>query len=565
LKNVVLGGRHAISYKVGLIFLPFLIVSIPLTERDITHKLFIQWTIVSSLSLLLTTIVLVVCDKTFLRNRFETPISNIALFLFGGFIGAVRGMATFAFARWIFHIPSNTLQSGLIRTGNAALLGGLSFTLIALISFSYQEIARSRKESLANLVAIDELLGTTRDQENQEELISAVAARLLGMHNQIRVLAVAQNLPEKEELAGVLRKLSTDLVRPLSHQVAKLEKSQSKPFKESMNVVLLIPDALFRQIPWIILTHIFGEFRGDLQIFGLHRGLILILLNNIILGLLLLGLSRLFRYSKASISRVFGFPILIGVAQALSTGFVIRNFDQRYSFSSFLVEATWTSLVIGAISFAGAYLNTSIEAIEISKSQYLRKFKSVTFQRYTNSNISHDLARFLHGSLQTKLSTSALRVLQAKSDEELRTELLIAADYLKMPEVLLHADANKSFVERLQEIKDSWEPLIQMKFSAIAFNSDIDSVALGNLLDLINEATSNAHRHGGASTISFTIKNGADSILVEATNDGILVESFKPGLGSHIYDIATQKNWELINRETQTTLIAKIPVQLHIF
>ena len=156
-------------------------------------------------------------------------------------------------------------------------------------------------------------------------------------------------------------------------------------------------------------------------------------------------------------------------------------------------------------------------------------------------------------------------MLQAKSDEDLRTELLIAADYLKMPEVLLHADANKSFVERLQEIKDSWEPLIQMKFSAIAFNSDIDSVALGNLLDLINEATSNAHRHGGASTISFSIKNGADSILVEATNDGILVESFKPGLGSHIYDIATQKNWELINRETQTTLIAKIPVQLHIF
>jgi len=564
LRGVVLGGRHAISYKIGLIFLPFLIVSIPLTEGEIPQKLFVQWTIVSSLSLLVTALVIFICDKTLLRKRYEHPISNGALFLFGAFIGSVRGIATFAFARWIFHISSNTLESGVIRIGNAALLGSLSIPFIALISFSYQEISRSRKESVANLVAIGELLEATRDQKNQQELAAAVADRLYAMHNEIQALALTQKLPGKEELAGVLRRLSTDLVRPLSHRVAKLEKSQSNSLRVGMSAMLLIPDALARQIPWIILCHIFGEFRGDLQIFGLRRGLILILINNIILGLLLLGLSRLFRYSKASISRVFGFPVLIGFAQALSTGFVIRNLNQTYSFSSFFVEATWTSLVIGAISFAGAYLNTSIEAIEISKSQYLRKFKSVTFQRYTNSNISHDLARFLHGSLQTKLSTSALRVLQAKSDEELRTELLIAADYLKMPEVLLHADANKSFVERLQEIKDSWEPLIQMKFSAIAFNSDIDSVALGNLLDLINEATSNAHRHGGASTISFSIKNGADSILVEATNDGVLVESFKPGLGSHIYDIATQKNWELINRENQTTLIAKIPVQLHI-
>ena len=560
MRGVVLGGRHAISYKIGLIFLPFLIVSIPLTEGEIPQKLFVQWTIVSSLSLLVTALVIFICDKTLLRKRYEHPISNGALFLFGAFIGSVRGIATFAFARWIFHISSNTLESGVIRIGNAALLGSLSIPFIALISFSYQEISRSRKESVANLVAIGELLEATRDQKNQEELAAAVADRLYAMHNAIQALALTQKLPGKEELAGVLRRLSTDLVRPLSHRVAKLEKSQSNSLRVGMNAMLLIPDALARQIPWIILCHIFGEFRADLQIFGVARGLTLILANNILLGILLLGLSFSFRYSKASISRVITFPILIAISQAIFSSFLIQRFGRPFHFSSFMLETTWTALLIGAISFAGAYINTSIESIEVSQSQYLRKFKSVTFQRYTNTSASHDLARFLHGSLQTKLSTSALRILQAKNDDELRTELLFASDYLKMPIPLLHTEGDRSFAERLQEIKDSWEPLIQIQYNSVEFNSDIDPVALGNLFDLINEAASNAYRHGAATSISFTIKNRPDAIVVEATNDGLLVEPIKPGLGSQIYDTATRKNWKLINRDNQATLVA----QLHI-
>ena len=559
MKDVVLGGRHAISYKIALIFLPFLIISIPLTEGEISSKLYVQWTIVSSLSLLVTALVLFICDKTLLRDRFEKPISNRALFLFGGFIGSVRGIATFAFARWAFDISSNTSENGVIRIGNAALLGSLSIPFMALMSFSYREISRSRKESVANLIALDELLEATRDQKNQEELTAAVADRLDGMHNEIRALALAKKLPEKEELAGVLRRLSTDLVRPLSHQVANLEKSRSKPLREAMSAMLFIPDVLARQIPYIILCHIFGEFRADLQIFGVARGLTLILLNNTLLGILLFGLSRLFRYSKASISRVIIFPILIAIAQAIFSSFVIQKFGRPFHISAFIVETTWTALLIGSISFAGAYINTSIEAIEVSQSQYLRKFKSLTFQRYANTSTSHDLARFLHGSLQTKLSTSALRILQAKSDDELRTELLFASDYLKMPVPFLQAEGGSSFAERLQEVKDSWEPLIQIQYNSVEFNSDIDPVALGNLFDLMNEAASNAYRHGAATSITFTIKNGPDAIVVEATNDGLLVEPIKPGLGSQMYDTATGKNWKLINRDNQATLLATIP------
>jgi len=559
LKEVVLGGRHAISYNIALIFVPFLIISIPLTEGEISSKLYVQWTIVSSLSLLVTVLVLFICDKTLLRDRFEKPISNRALFLFGAFIGSVRGIATFAFARWAFHISSSTFENGVIRVGNAALLGSLSIPFMALMSFSYREISRSRKESVANLVAIDELLEATRDQKNQEELTVAVANRLDEMHNEIRALALAKKLPEKEELAGVLRKLSINLIRPLSHQVANLEKLRSKPLREAMSAMLFIPDVLARQIPWIILCHIFGEFRADLQIFGVARGLALILLNNTLLGILLLGLSRLFGYSKASISRVIIFPILIAIAQAIFSSFVIQKFGRPFHLSAFIVETTWTALLIGAISFAGAYINTSIEAIEVSQSQYLRKFKSLTFQRYANTSTSHDLARFLHGSLQTKLSTSALRIFQAKSDDELRTELLFASDYLKMPVPFLQAEGGSSFAERLQEVKDSWEPLIQIQYNSVEFNSDIDPVALGNLFDLMNEAASNAYRHGAATSITFTIKNGPDAIVVEATNDGLLVEPIKPGLGSQIYDTATGKNWKLINRDNQATFLATIP------
>jgi signal transduction histidine kinase len=559
-KPVILGGRHAISYKIGLLFIPFLIISIPLTEGKIPRKLFLQWTFVSSLSLIFTFFVILTCDKTLLRNRFEKPISNNALFLFGGFIGAVRGIATYACAEWIFHIPSNTVKSGVIRIGNAALLGSLSIPLIALMSFSYYEISRSRKESLANLIGIDQILGTTRDQINQEQLSSAIAERLQVTKAEITALAQGHKVLHSEAVAEILRKLSSDLIRRLSHRVAKLESSQSKSFRDSLNLLLLIPDALKKQLPWILMFHALGAFRVDLQLFGVSRGTILLLISNVILGILLIGLSRLFQTTKPSISRIFWFPIIAGVLQATINALVIAMFGEDSHISEIGVEAAWTTLLIYAISFAGGYLNTSIETIESSQSQYLKKFQTVTFQRNSNTSESHQLARFLHGSLQTKLSTSVFRVLQARNDRELRDELLYVADYLKIPDQSPGADATKTLIERFQEIKESWAPLIEIRLNAGYFDSQINSVAAGYLFDLMSEAISNAYRHGGASSVWFIVKHENDSIILEASNDGAPIQPSMPGLGSQVYDLATHKNWSLENKAGRVTLIATIPL-----
>jgi hypothetical protein len=78
----------------------------------------------------------------------------------------------------------------------------------------------------------------------------------------------------------------------------------------------------------------------------------------------------------------------------------------------------------------------------------------------------------------------------------------------------------------------------------------------------MSEAISNAYRHGGASSVWFTIEHEKDSIILEASNDGALIKPFMPGLGSQIYDLATHKNWSLENKADHVTLIAKIPLTL---
>jgi signal transduction histidine kinase len=88
-----------------------------------------------------------------------------------------------------------------------------------------------------------------------------------------------------------------------------------------------------------------------------------------------------------------------------------------------------------------------------------------------------------------------------------------------------------------------------------------DPSALRSLCDLVNEAVANANRHGDATTITFLIESHDSIISIEASNDGALVELGKPGLGSRIYDSATNKNWQLSNINDRVTLIARIPIQ----
>jgi hypothetical protein len=558
---VTLGGTHAISYRIGALFLPFLILSVPATEGDISRELFLQWTIVSSLSLLLTGFLLVTLDKTILSNRYRNPISNNTLFLLGAGIGVVRGFMTFLFARVIFHIPSETYTNGVIRIINSAVIGSISIPLIALISFSYFEISKSRIESRSLLIGIDQLITAQPDDESQGAIFQEVLSRLRISQAEILEYSQRKSLPDKSKLANYLRELSTNIIRPLSHRIATTAKSQPSKIKILFNSLLLIPDNLWGHWQWLLCFYCVGEIRIDLRELGLLRGLIFTTLSSSIFMALIAVLAQIFKSTKPSISKAMALPLIAGLLNAISSIGTHKLIGESLARQSFFLSFAWSSFLLYAIPFAGSFVTTDLQDIEKTNSKYFRRFQSVTTQVNTYNTVSSNLARFLHGSLQTKLNTSAFRISNAVDENTLREELKFVASYLILPNFEMIDEINAPIQNRLETIKELWLPLIVVNFEKISLDLCSDPSALRSLCDLVNEAVANANRHGDATTITFSIESHDSIISIEASNDGALVGLGKPGLGSRIYDSATNKNWQLSNINDRVTLIARIPIQ----
>lgn len=557
---VVLGGRHAISYKIGALFLPFLIFSIPLTENHPTHKEFLEWTIASTLSLIITTGLLYTLDKTLLKNRFTHPIPNNAVFAVGMLLGAVRGAGTYCFAKYPFHIPSNTPSSGFIRMVNSAILGGVSFALIALISFSFYEIRRARSESQDFLYGIDQLISTEKDDRSQMELFKAVSLRLELTRSQMLAIAKGSDHLEPESIANTLRELATNLIRPLSHQVAGVKRPGRQTVKDYLSPMLLLPDSIKRQMPWFLFFYALGEARVDLLRYGIIRGSILLALNVSIICILMYGLVYIFKRGKPRYVNVFIFPLIIAVINSSLNILTHSMIHDQFTSTNYLTSLSWTIFIIYLVSYAGSYVSVSMQALSETKGRYSMMFQRITSHVNSSRALSEQLARFLHGSLQTKLITSAFRVRQASTEDEIRQELQFVADYMWIPEEIEEVGISGDLRETFNQIRETWSPLIQVQFEIKGSGSTTDLKAVGHLYDLINEVISNAHRHGSANSIHILAAVKRSEIAIEAINNGTLASPFKPGLGSKIFDSATNKRWELRNEGGLAKFTAKIPV-----
>lgn len=559
MRTIILGGRHAINYRIGVLFVPFLILSIPLTEDNISKQLFLRWTVVSTISLLLSVFFLVILDKTLLADRIENPISNNAVFLLGLGLGAFRGAITFTCARMIYHIPSETLGAGFIRIINGSLIGCIAVPFIALISFSYYEIAKATAHYRATLTSFEQLKDPKNEVPIRIGLVEEVSHRLDKSRNEILKLSQKTNLPQNSQIAREIRELADNLVRPLSHHVVKATTNHQKLLKDSLALILLIPDSIARQWPWMISFYSATQIRSDLSGFGISRGLILFTLNTTSFMALIALLVWIYKHTIPAVNYVFLFSIITGLLNGLCCFGAYRLINGTLDLKSFILVSLWTIFLILTVPFSGAYLVTSLQSVEKIQSRYLTEYRIITTHIHSRNASLDKLARFLHGSLQTKLNSSAFRIHNLKMEAEVRKELEIITSYLILPDSITALESQIPIRDQLETIKDLWSPLIDVLISETSIDSCPDSIALDQLCEVVSEAISNAYRHGAATVITFSIEYKADSISLEASNDGQLVHSFTGGFGVMIYDKATNKNWQLINKNQKATLVAEIP------
>lgn len=553
------GGKWAISWKVAFYFLPFLIFIVPLAEGAITSWwAFWRWSFVSMLSLIPLFIIFLLADITVFKDRERNPLPAYYVFLLGFLLGLVRGVTTGSLAVFMNLLTLENLSTSsyvVIRGVNAGLLGMLALPLISLIASSIEIYQDDR-----NALIADRMLHQSQKSESLAVIKSLRSSMTRKVDdNLLKVIKDSQeyfdekgrSLEKNWELMSVrLRKAALDTIRPFSHQLHR--QGEEKVYRvKGIELLRYISSTIKIEIPWIILGYLVLNFRFIFENSPVNLALLNLTTRIFIIYIGLKGIKRLksagkIRSLKTYLPALLIFTSLFGYITHLTEDiFRLKIEPEWIHFFDVLLLFTLI-VVVGFVSsfFYGQHAESEFLERQLSKEQ----LEAMLLKR-EEDRLSRELAKYLHGTIQSRLMASAMALEKAgrKGDKKaLERELAQAYESLRVPSAAYFAAPEANFKAEINKVVSKWNDLVKIKVKIDKGIGDVDSAKSQEIGNAINEGISNSFRHGHASNVSISIDKDKFGIRVLVIDDGDGPMGGKGGLGTEWFNAISGSSWSLV-------------------
>jgi signal transduction histidine kinase len=278
--------------------------------------------------------------------------------------------------------------------------------------------------------------------------------------------------------------------------------------------------------------------------------------------LLLAFMHRFVKKIEVRVFWAFLFSFLITVLTYLLFTFTHSLAKGKFEADSLIVIANGaliSALAVGIGNIFYAYASKVLADGQVLNQELLSVVNSARNNLWAYQKT---IARVLHGNVQARLQAATLKLAKSENSEEVLTEirkdLSGAIGAVQSP----LGNSNKSLSESLIELIDLWSYACRIEVdipdSIYARFAD-KSFATECALEVINEAITNAVKHGGAESVSIKATEVKQE-LVEfnirnpRTKQSAIVGS---GLGSKILEEATQA-FTIKESESEYLLTASI-------
>lgn len=555
--NINLGGEFAISYKIGALALPMLILTVPLTSMvKASNGTFLQWTIAAAIGTIIAILALLIVDKTIWANRILKPVRNPDLFIVGGSIGALKGTVTEISALIFFDMKGISASTIIERTISSASIGAISIPLIALLGFSLNARRQIHEKKLNELAGIDNLLEGLDNKLIEDKFLEDTSYRINLARQKFEKEFILNKNYNGTEVANRLIQISSELVRPLSHRAEEINKRSILKEHSWQETVTRFPSAVKLGVGWLMALYVASSARLQLQIRG------------IIGGLTILALATFFYWISLKIFIFLNRGIKINPFQVLGSLFVAMFLNSTLAFLAsemifgnykvnFVLNVFWCAGITVVVGFSTLYLTYELEELEQLNSEYSNKYQKMLKMEQGRPRISASLARYLHGTMQTRLIASAYRFKNLPVENDFATfeaELDLVLSHLTLPESYEKIQKYSNPIEMFDEIVELWSAFLEISIKYPKVNN-LEVKVISSICELVNEALSNAFRHGQATKVSIEIESKNNCCLVTILDNGTIFEEPKPGLGMSVYDRVASK-WNLYRDGEQTSLEA---------
>lgn len=491
-------------------------------------------------------------SRTAFRNRAIKPIPLFWVVLFGSSVGALKGTMT-GLGCWLLQIESDLGSTIVDRVGQTSLLGAWLIPAISLVAHRLSVLQAQRDSLVAERVSntlIESGIAQTRDNQASLRAFADMAKYELSS-----IGRSTNGEDSANQYARAIRRLVAEQLRPLSHRIWEQENKRISSF--SLSEIARQAIFSFTQARTVVaVVYAITAFPSIIKSVGISEGILRSILAGTVIqvGFWLMSEFRPKKYWVATcwfLLANLAVSFLTFVTGEIVFGYV-SAFDEFQT-----VLAVW--LWLTQLTFISAFLFGVRKGSSEIKQEFADLYGSETIDRavrLSQARIQNrDFANYLHGQVQNKLLAVALGLEKGEATkEELEQALALVENILKTLDSGFQTLNSGDLESELAKLSNQWLGFVRITWNLDSHLKNLETRKRILLIQLIDEATSNAIRHGLAKNVFVLAKVLSDQkINLEVIDDGIGPRAGKAGLGSTFFNSVSKGNWDLVQESTGGT------------
>ena len=545
-------GPHSLEMRGFFYVAPAAIVfSLVSTGERVTDKSLFNLVIANLAALVLVGLLLWSLSRTLYKNRKtkRVPYSSLLFAILS--VGITKGVAT-AYFLWLLNPDSVNLTAEIVsRSLQATVIGAAIMLILASVTASLDRYETTREQLVFEKVRLQLSKESPIGSKASERELKVAAQQIESLALSLKQLSTGKNTlgASQEETNSKLLEFVEKTIRPASHRIW----SESLIAKNEFTAPSLLEMALRGAVyDWTRSSPVYLALilPSRIAILGVANAM----LFTVISGVVIYGLSKLavriaIGSALANLCKFVIFLILESWISLEITSWFIRTGVDVLPLVRHIGSARLLGIVCIAIGMVVAARETNLKFESQLKLLNTDSNSNMKLAMASRALANRTLAQYLHGEVQNRILSMALRIGRANSTitpDFVVTELMEIKEMLVGTPSARSIETFESLEAAIYDSKRSWGGFIDISFE-IDFE-DFQKLSEGSIYTLsqiINEAVSNAWRHGNASSINFRMNREGEVCALTARDNGIFTATSRPGLGSKLFDSVSQSGWRL--------------------
>lgn len=561
-------GRHALDLAPYIFFGPLIILIQPLNRQNkFDFKGFSLLTSFSILSFLMLLIMIETLQLILIKREEFSSFPIWLIFVIGGVVGAIKNSTLSWMVGKVSTINGSPLDP-MKELGVSIVAWGLFVPLFAIISNQISMIRSQRLIIMDNLL-LEESLKVSNEAaltQIKKSVRSAIESDVSSLMSTVRTQinrSKESSLEERyQEISKILLDSAENFVRPLSHDLMK--GSRKKFPSPSLGHIFLLAfrSPIFPVLPILVLINISSVTVLIRLGFSFSEIFITCVVQSGIISILISVLGRFVPPRQRTILLTLVVLPLNVFAGNLFAQIFNSNLLNLMTPTRFIMSYIWEFSIFVIISFVyRVYKNESeVRSFVLQLIDFNRVDQALA--RDETLRVQYDIARYLHGNLQSRMMALGLTLkMNQQQDESSMVAAMTIADSLMNSPFAEYLDVEaRTLKEEVDFAAGKWEGLLVVRSTIADLDSQLSSLQKRAIGATLEEALANALRHGFAKKVEIIIYQSDTGIVIDVLDDGVGPRLDKPGLGSRLYDSIAAKGWSLQYRLDNVGSILKLKI-----